>query len=172
MRIKSIDFCNPQYGFYVKWDRSLILHFMDLFFRKTIFRRFRRKKCWKFFGIKFVKYDLTKNVLGEIRVIFHSSNSCTWYLQYVNRYLLWLHTTQCGNQWRKIIFSLTVWKLRKFTLTLFGKNFVKATHLLKKLLKSLFDEIFLCWERNYHFSTLCGGLFLSKQKIPWKQLVC
>ena len=32
----------------------------------------------------------------------------------------------------------TVWKLRKFTLTtLFGKNFVKATHLLKKLLNTV-----------------------------------
>ena len=30
----------------------------------------------------------------------------------------------------------TVWKLQKFTLTLFGKNFVKATHLLNKSLKT------------------------------------
>ena len=30
----------------------------------------------------------------------------------------------------------TVWKLQKFTLTLFGKNFVKATNLLKKSLNS------------------------------------
>ena len=30
---------------------------------------------------------------------------------------------------------ITLWKLRKFTLTLFGKNFVKPTHLLNKLPK-------------------------------------
>ena len=34
--------------------------------------------------------------------------------------------------------STTVWKLRKFTLTFFDKSFVKATFLLKKLLKSWF----------------------------------
>ena len=36
----------------------------------------------------------------------------------------------------------TVWKLREFTLTHFGKNFVKVTVLLKKLLNKWFDEIF------------------------------
>ena len=37
----------------------------------------------------------------------------------------------------------------------FGKNFVKATHLLKKLLKSWFDEIVFWWEKFFLFSTLC-----------------
>ena len=44
------------------------------------------------------------------------------------------YTTQCGF-------------LQKFTLThYFGKTFVKATVLLKKLLNSWFDEIFFRWE--------------------------
>ena len=38
---------------------------------------------------------------------------------------------------------------------IFGKNFVKVTVLLNKLLKSWFDEIFLWWERFPRFSTLC-----------------
>ena len=37
----------------------------------------------------------------------------------------------------------------------FGKNFVKAPFLLKKLLNSWFDEIFFQWEGISRFSTLC-----------------
>ena len=37
----------------------------------------------------------------------------------------------------------------------FRKNFVKATVLLNKSLKSWFDEIFFQWEQIIHFSTLC-----------------
>ena len=36
----------------------------------------------------------------------------------------------------------------------FGRNFVKATFLLKKSPKSWFDEIFFRWEQIFHFSTL------------------
>jgi len=39
----------------------------------------------------------------------------------------------------------------------FHKNFVKAMVLLKKLLKSWYDEIFFQWERISRFSTLCCG---------------
>ena len=39
----------------------------------------------------------------------------------------------------------------------FGKNFVKATVLLNKSLKSWFDEIFFQWDQIFHFSTLCTG---------------
>jgi len=35
---------------------------------------------------------------------------------------------------------------------IFGKNFVKVTVLLKKLLNKWFDEIFFRWERISHFS--------------------
>ena len=48
----------------------------------------------------------------------------------------------------------TVWKLRKFTLTIFGKNSVKATDSQKKLLKSWLDGIFFRWELIFRFSTL------------------
>ena len=41
-----------------------------------------------------------------------------------------------------LLHSVTVWKLQKFSLTLFHKNFVKAMVLLKKLLSSWFYEIF------------------------------
>ena len=62
----------------------------------------------------------------------------------------------------------TVWKLRKFTLThsqcgncrnslshFFGKNFVKATFLLKKLVKRWFDEIFF-GESKFFILPHCG----------------
>ena len=38
---------------------------------------------------------------------------------------------------------------------IFGKNFVRVTVLLNKLIKSWFDEIFFRWERISRFSTLC-----------------
>ena len=43
---------------------------------------------------------------------------------------------------------------------IFGKNFVKVTVLLSKLLKSWFDEIFFWWEKISRFSTFsqCGKL--------------
>ena len=37
----------------------------------------------------------------------------------------------------------------------YGKNFVKITFLLNKLLKNWFHEIFFRWERIFRFSTLC-----------------
>ena len=40
-------------------------------------------------------------------------------------------------------------------LRIFGKNVVKLTVLLNKLLKSWFDEIFFRCERIFYFSTLC-----------------
>ena len=72
----------------------------------------------------------------------------------------------------------TVRKLQKFSLTVvnmyrnlfshfFGKNFVKPTFLLKKLLKRWFDEIFFWWV-NFSFyhtamclSNLCGKNFVK-----------
>ena len=39
----------------------------------------------------------------------------------------------------------------------FGKNFVKATVLPNKSLKSWFDEIFFQWDQIFHFSTLCSA---------------
>ena len=42
-----------------------------------------------------------------------------------------------------------------FNLLFFGKNFVKATVLQKKLLNSWFHEIFFRWKRISRFSTLC-----------------
>ena len=55
----------------------------------------------------------------------------------------------CGNM-KKL---LTVWKSREFTLTLFDKNFVKATF-FKKFLKRWFHEIKIRRERISCFSTL------------------
>ena len=48
---------------------------------------------------------------------------------------------------------------------IFGKNFVKVTVLLNKLVKSWFDEIFFWWERIFRFSTLWLMLFLT---ILWQ----
>ena len=46
----------------------------------------------------------------------------------------------------------------------FGKNFVKATFLLKKSLNSWFDEIFFRWERISRFSTLCSVAQCGKMR--------
>ena len=57
----------------------------------------------------------------------------------------------------------------------FGKNFVKVTYLLKKILKSWFDEIFFQWERISRFSTLwwCGNFWnlLSLRKNSVKSTI-
>ena len=45
-----------------------------------------------------------------------------------------------------------------------GKNFVKPTFLLKKSLKSWFDEIFFLWERISRFSTLWVSAQCGKMK--------
>ena len=64
----------------------------------------------------------------------------------------WFH----GNLWQKnswisTYYTLhTLWKLQKFTLTLFDKNFVKAT----VLLKSWFHELSLFGEREFPVFTL------------------
>ena len=44
---------------------------------------------------------------------------------------------------------------------IFDKNFVKATFLLKELVKSWFHKIFFRWERFSRFSTLWNGNCLS-----------
>ena len=50
------------------------------------------------------------------------------------------------------------------------KNFVKATVLLNKSVKSWFDEIFFQWDQIFHFSTLCT-VWSSHQKLfSWNQL--
>ena len=60
----------------------------------------------------------------------------------------------------------------------FGKNFVKATHLLKKSHKRWFDGKKFWWEyesKSFHFSTLCTATewkmrnLLSLMNISWKQ---
>ena len=48
---------------------------------------------------------------------------------------------------------------------IFGKKFVKATVLLKKLLKRWFNEIFFQWEQITHFTTLCT----VKCKLIWRK---
>ena len=66
-----------------------------------------------------------------------------------------------------------LWKLRKFSPIphFFGKNFVKATVIQKKLLKSCFDEIFFPWERIscFFYSTVNNHLWIFLQ-IPWNLL--
>ena len=74
------------------------------------------------------------------------------------------HTAQCGN------YGISVSHF-------FGKNYVKATGLLNKSLKSLFDEIFFQWDQIFHFSTPCwrnyevfvsfGPCFFKKSEITW-----
>ena len=53
-----------------------------------------------------------------------------------------------------------MWKLQKFSLTLFSQKFHASNgskvDLLKKLLKSWFDELFFQWEKSFRFSTLCS----------------
>ena len=74
---------------------------------------------------------------------------------------------QIINDWfdEKILSSLVHVEITKILSHFFHKNFVKATVLLKKLLKSWFDEIFLRWEWIFHFSTLCiENKILSHEK--------
>ena len=66
-----------------------------------------------------------------------------------------LRDTQCGNNINSLSYN-------------FDKNFVKATFLLKKLLKSWFHEIFFQWERKSCFSTLyvhTATVFVEKREI-------
>ena len=74
--------------------------------------------------------------------------------------------------WNKCI----MWKIRTFSLTLFGNNVVKATVLLKKLLYSGFHEIFF-GDREFlffHTAIFLLNLFYVKchvknyQKLPSK----
>ena len=44
-----------------------------------------------------------------------------------------------------------------------GKNFVKATFLLKKSPKSLFDETVFQWEQIFHFSTLLWNVVVESE---------
>ena len=58
---------------------------------------------------------------------------------------------------------------------IFGKNFVKVTVLLNKVLKSWFDEIFYKWERISRFSTLwkyykLQSLSLQKNQPSFRQI--
>ena len=65
-----------------------------------------------------------------------------------------IHTSLCNS--RNFCLYIKVWYLQKFTLSLsrfFGKNFVKATALLKRLLNSWFDEKKFQWEQIFHFIT-------------------
>ena len=69
--------------------------------------------------------------------------------------------TLCGN------YGNTVWKLQKFSLTLFSQKFRESKGLLKELPKCWFDEIFFI-QRISHFSTLCcsyGGFFFFKLRF-------
>ena len=78
--------------------------------------------------------DLTKNwSLNSTKVSFHRfhGKTCKW--------------KECKLISRNFLVR-TVWKLREFSLRIFGKNFVKVTVLLNKLLKSWFDGIFFRWE--------------------------
>ena len=53
-------------------------------------------------------------------------------------------TAQCGNYGNSLSH-------------IFGKNFVKVTVLLNKLLNKWFDEIFFQWELISVISTMCCG---------------
>ena len=77
---------------------------------------------------------------------------------------IWVSEPQCGNYGNSLS-------------RIFGKNFVKVTILLNKLLKSWFDEIFFRWERISRFSTLWGVHSGKRRKclgfvtkIPWNRL--
>ena len=57
---------------------------------------------------------------------------------------------------------------------IFGKNFVKLTVLLKKLLKSWFDEIFFWWDQIFRFSTLwtvCNESYWNSVKSTFWSVV-
>ena len=62
---------------------------------------------------------------------------------FLNKAFQFLLRTQCGNYGNL---------LSRF----FNKNFVKATHLLNKSLKSWFDRKKFQWDWIFHFSTVCG----------------
>ena len=66
----------------------------------------------------------------------------------------------------------TVWKLRKFTLTLLLQKFRESNVLLMNSLNSWFDEIFF-GEREFHVFSHCGVVKTNKifslKKNPWNQ---
>ena len=65
---------------------------------------------------------------------------------FIQAYFLWLHT---------------VWKLGKFTQTVFSQKFREIKYFLQMNRAAIwFDEIFSDWERIFGFSTLC---FMKKQ---------
>ena len=90
------------------------------------------------------KFSLTEKIFREINSFsnfFRKSGAYTKFCQ--NFWERILHSAQCGNYGNSLS-------------RIFGKNFVKVTVLLNKLLiKSWFDEIFFRWERISRFSTLC-----------------
>ena len=53
----------------------------------------------------------------------------------------------------------------------FGKNSVKVTVLLNKLLKRWFDEIFFGWERISRFSTLWVNTKSNKNFVGWVRFI-
>ena len=57
-----------------------------------------------------------------------------------------------------------MWKLRKFSLTIFWQKFRETTVLLNKLLKSCFHEIFFRWKRIPEISTVFIVFTRSLQK--------
>ena len=90
------------------------------------------------------KFSLTKEKFRQINslVIYlvkrlFSRNFCQKYLRenFCNFHTLW---------------CITMWTLLRFSFAHFCKIFVKVTFLLKKLLKSCFDEIFF-GETKYYF---------------------
>ena len=68
----------------------------------------------------------------------------------------------------------TVWKLRKFTLTLLLQKLRESNVILMNSLNSWFDEIFF-GEREFHGFPHCGVVktnkifSLEKKKNPWNQ---
>ena len=97
------------------------------------------------------------NVLNfwYVHVVQFYEKSLVWHKCWNGKYFL---IPQCGNY-------------RNSLSHFFRKNFVKAMDLLKKLLKSWFDELFLwfCWKiinfPNFHFTVWKNEKFSLTKKI-------
>ena len=107
-----------------------------------------KEKVFQTFYFPFFKISFRMKVY--LVAYFTSNSKIPW--KYVKHILCQIKYSIYSVKIMEIYYrSITVWKLRKFTSTLFEKNLVKPTYLLRKLLNSWFDEISFQWECRSHF---------------------
>ena len=125
---------------------------------KSFSRKIFSRQCWQHCG-KYVLKFYCHNLLQKIswnRILV----AVDWFDEKILRdSFRFLHCVpQC------VEITGILWRI-------FGKNFVKLTVLLNKLLKSWFHEIFFRWERIPDSRNFHTVLLLTLWKIPWNQFI-